>query len=223
MRNTTKALTALAAVLLLTPSSGLMAQRRRGLVDVSPASERHGFWINFSGGAGAENWRFTNEAPSGSCSRPVGAYQCEDNWKPSIALGLGGTVNPNLRLGGELNGWIWSHQDNASGAHVTSYLASAMLVGQFYPVSRLGAFVKGGVGLSQSGEDFYGPDDISETGFAYLLGAGYEIKLSRSIFLTPMVSLLHHVSTNPDDIDNLGTFHERVLTIGVGITIQPGR
>ena len=221
MRNATRILAAVGAILVALPISESQAQRRRGLVDVSPASERHGFWITLGAGAGFENFRYTNDVPFPPCTGPVGAYQCEDNMQPSFMLALGGTVNPYLRLGGEINGWVWSH--NKEGYHVTSYLAGVMLTGQVYPVRQLGAFVKGGVGISKSGEDFYGPDDVGETGFSYLVGAGYEIRLSRSLFLTPMINLMHHRSTNPDDDNDFGAFHERVLTIGVGLTFQPGR
>ena len=65
MRNTTKALTAIAAVLLLLPSSALLAQRRRGLVDVSRDSERHGFWLSVGGGAVCAVVAFAVSGPIG--------------------------------------------------------------------------------------------------------------------------------------------------------------
>lgn len=216
MRNTTKTLTALAAVLLLIPFTDAMAQRRRGLIDVSPDSDRHGFWLNLGLAAGGENFRYSNVP--GGWQRPDG-----DLVKPSFAIALGGTVNPQLRLGGEINAWVWDHNDNATGFRVTDYLVGGLLVGQVYPVRTLGLFVKGGVGISRSGEELEGGSGIGETGFAYLYWAGYEIKLSRSLFLTPTVAMMQHVSSNPDDPLNQGSLHERVWTIGVGLTIQPGR
>ena len=220
MRNMTKVLMALGVSLVFIPGSDLMAQRRRGLVDISHRNDRHGFWVNLGVGAGSENFRYTNDA---GCGGTVGAWQCDNNVKPTFTLGMGGTVSRNFRLGGEIHGWVWEHRDNVSDDRVTSYLVGGLLTGQFYPLGNAGLFVKGGLGISRSGEDFQYIGSAGETGFAYLVGAGYEVKLSRSIFLTPVVSMMRHVSTDPSDVDNLGTFHERLFTVGVGLTIQPGR
>lgn len=220
MRQTTKLIGLALAVASLVPSAA-NAQRRRGLVDVSPRSDRHGFWLNLGVAAGAENYRFSNDP---GCHGVIGAYQCDDNIKPSFFLAGGGTVNPYLRLGGELQGWVWEHFSTSANEQVTSYLVGGLLTGQVYPLRDLGLFGKLGVGVSRSGESFqYGGGDTGENGFAYLVGVGYEVKLTRSLFLTPIVSMLRHVSTNPDDPQNLGTFRERLLTFGVGLTIQPGR
>jgi hypothetical protein len=216
MRNTTKLFSAFAAVLFLVPVSDALAQRRRGLVDVSPESERHGAWLSFYLGAGSENYRYSNVP---------GGYNRDDNVQPSFAISAGGTVNPHLRLGGEINGWVYSHNDNSTGFHVTDYLVGGLLTGQVFPARQLGLFLKGGLGISRSGEDISGGIGVGETGFAYLYGAGYEIKLARNFFLTPAVNLLYHRSRlrPEDDPDNLGALHERVITLGVGLTFQPGR
>lgn len=222
MRDTMKTLAALVAVLLLLPVSQAMAQRRRGLVDVSERSERHGFWINLGLAAGGENFRYANEE---GCHGVVGTYQrCETLFKPSVSLALGGTVNPYLRLGGEINAWVYEHNSLEFG-HVTSYLVGGLITGQVYPVRRLGLFAKGGVGISRSGEEYSDYSGIGETGFSYLVGAGYEIRLARNFFLTPSVNLMHHVSSTAQDDDplNSGSFHERVLSVGIGLTFQPGR
>ena len=210
MRNTTKILTAATAILLAVPFTTALAQRRRGLVDVSPSSDRHGFWLNAGAGAGIENYRFD-----------TGDWH-DDQSAPSLWLGLGGTVNPHLRLGGEFNLWVHEHTDLTSGFDVTETLGSAMLTGQVYPSRTLGFFVKGGLGISRSGSDISGPGgSVGETGFAGLAGIGYEIRLSRSVFLSPVVSGLWHTSGDRDAPD--GKLHERVWTIGVGVTVQPER
>src|SRR5438552_504269 len=105
MRNSTKALTALAAVLLSIPLTQASAQRRRGLVEIPHSSERHGLWVNFGLSAGAENFSFANEA---GCHGRIGTYQrCDELFKPSISIALGGTINPQVRLGGEINAWLY--------------------------------------------------------------------------------------------------------------------
>ena len=222
MRKTTKILTALAAAFVLIPGTDLLAQRRRGLVDVSHRNDRHGLWLNFSLAAGAENYKYANEA---GCNGAIGSYQrCESLYKPSIAIAIGGTPSPYLRLGGEINAWFYEYNDPDLGS-VTSYLVGGLITGQVFPVRTLGLFGKLGAGISRSGESFDYAGGTGETGFAYMLGAGYEIKLGRNIFLTPSVNLMHHISSigAGQDIDNLGTFRERVVTFGVGLTWQPGR
>jgi hypothetical protein len=211
MRNTTKALAAIAAILLLLPSSALLAQRRRGLVDVSRDSERHGLWLTLGAGAGWEEFRFDNP-PDWSAKQRA----------PALWFALGGTVSPHLRLGGEANVWVHEHFDQASGFNVTETLAAGLLTGQFYPARNLGLFLKGGLGISRSGSDVEGPGgSVGETGFAFLGGVGYEIKLGRNIFLSPLASVMYHSSGDRDAPE--GNLHERVFLVGVGLTFQPGR
>jgi len=210
MRNTTKILLALGAAILLIPASDASAQRRRGLFDVSHRHERHGAWLTFGLGAGRESFRF---------SRVPGGYSDEIT-KPAFWLAAGGTVNPHLRLGGEINAWV--NQFTEAGEEITESLVSGMLTGQVFPIRDLGLFAKGGLGISRSGSDISGGFGSGETGFAYLVGAGYEVRLARNFFLVPSVNYLHHASTGSrDNLD--GTLHERVFTLGVALTFQPGR
>lgn len=220
MRTTLRFFAAVLAIVLLVPTTNASAQRRRGLVEVSMPHERRGFWLTLGAGAGSENYRYTNDI---GCNGSLGAYQCDNNVKPSFFLALGGTVSPYLRVGGEIHGWAWNRFSTSANEKVTSYLVGGLLTGQVYPLRKAGLFAKAGVGISRSGESFQYSGSSGETGFAYMLGAGYEVRLSRNIFLTPVVSMMRHVSTNPGDVQNLGTFYERLLTVGIGLTIQPGR
>ncbi len=213
MRLGIRLLATLPAVMLLVPLHSASAQHRRGLTDITP-SLRHGFWLNAGVAAGSENVRFSREA---------GGWG-DENVQPAVWLGLGGTVNPHLRLGGEINAWVWDHRDRETDYRLTDYLAGALLTGQFYPSARNGLYLKGGLGLSRSGTNVEGGVGVGETGFAYLVGAGYEIRLGRSVFLTPAINLMNHRSNpDPGDPGGLGTMHERVVTFGVGLTVQPGR
>jgi len=210
MRKTTKILLALGAAIMLTPASDATAQRRRGLVDLSHRHERHGAWLTFGLGAGRESFRFS-QVPGGY-SEGVDA--------PSLWLAAGGTVNPHLRLGGEINAWVYEFSE--AGEDVTESLVSGMLTGQVFPIRDLGLFAKGGLGISRSGSEVEFGDGTGETGFAYLIGAGYEIRLARNFFLVPSLTMIKHRSTGARD-DPDGTLHERVVTLGVGLTFQPGR
>jgi hypothetical protein len=210
MRKTTKILLALGAAIVLTPASDATAQRRRGLVDLSHRHERHGAWLTFGLGAGRESFRFS-QVPGGY-SEGVDA--------PSLWLAAGGTVNPHLRLGGEINAWVYEFSE--AGEDITESLVSGMLTGQVFPIRDLGLFAKGGLGISRSGSEVEFGDGTGETGFAYLIGAGYEIRLARNFFLVPSLTMIKHRSTGARD-DPDGTLHERVVTLGVGLTFQPGR
>ena len=211
MRSHLRRISVVAAALVLGLVARSDAQRRRGLVDVSSDSDRHGFWLNLGVGAGREQSRFADEP----------------NWtegltKPTGSLILGGTVNPNFRLGAQLSGWADTHFDQ--GDRVTDYLAAVMLVGQFYPSRRSGFYLKGGAGFSRAGTAVDGPFDLHEDGLGWTAGLGYEIKLSRSIFVTPMAEFFQHRSEVRDDNGvRQPALYDRLMTIGVALTIQPGR
>lgn len=209
MRKTTKILLALGAATVFIPASDATAQRRRGLVDVSHRHERHGAWITLGLGKGEESYRF---------SHVPGGYS-DDQSAPSFWIAAGGTVNPNFRLGGEINAWVYT--DDALGEEVTESLVSGMITGQVFPIRDLGLFAKGGLGISRSAAEVQFGDGVGETGFAYQVGAGYEIRLGRNFFLVPSVNYLKHRSSKRDDPD--GALHERVWTLGIGLTFQPGR
>jgi opacity protein-like surface antigen len=189
------------------------AQRRRGLVDVGSYDERHGFWLNLGIGAGQEQSKFADE----------------NNWsdaltKPTGSIIIGGTVNPNLRLGVQLNGWADTHYDAGAATNVTDYLGGLLLVGQFYPSRRAGFYLKGGAGFSRVGTDVPGPGGIHEDGFGWTAGAGYELRLSRNLFLTPMADFYQHRSDTRDVSGVLQpALYDRLITVGVALTIQSGR
>ncbi|MGH7560415.1 MAG: outer membrane beta-barrel protein [Gemmatimonadales bacterium] len=211
MRNVTRAVLASLGLLLLVPASDALAQRRRGLVDVSHSHERHGLWLAVGLAAGEDAYRFS------AVSEDYG----EGLTKPTFSLGIGGTVNPHLRLGGELKVWADEYFDEVAGADVTESLVGGLLVAQVYPARSFGLFLKGGVGISRSGVDVEFGDGTGETGFATLVGAGYELRVGRNFFITPMVDLMHHRSSERGDPN--GTLHERLISFGVNLTFQPGR
>jgi hypothetical protein len=187
------------------------AQRRRGLVDVGSYGERHGFWLNLGIGAGQERSRFADET---SWTDPL--------TKPTGSIIVGGTVNPNIRLGVQLNGWADSHYDQ--GVKVTDYLGGLLLVGQFYPSRRSGFYLKGGAGFSRAGTDVPGPGGVHEDGLGWTAGLGYELRLNRSLFLTPMADFYQHRSDTRDPAGvALPALYDRLITVGVALTIQSGR
>lgn len=132
---------------------------------------------------------------------------------PTVSFRLGGTVSQHLRLGGEVLSWI-----NDVGPAVES-LSSALFVAQLYPWAGSGLYFKGGLGIGRNAVDFDDGYDEGDTGFAGLVGAGYELRLGRRSFLNPVIDLVGHRFSNP----LVGDYRERLVNFGLGIVLQTGR
>lgn len=177
--------------------------RDRGLVELEPAALRGGFFLQGGVGAGREQFKFSDEP---EFSEPL--------TKPTLTLRLGGTPDPYVRVGGELFGWgaETDEGDETFGAILGTIL--------FYPLRDGGLWLKAGGGIAESAVDFIDPlfADVSETGFAWTVGAGYEIQLSKSLAIGPSVELYQGSFTRRNE----PTLTERVLNIGGQITFQTG-
>lgn len=172
-----------------------------GLVEVKDGSRR-GFWFGLGLGAGGESNDFL-----------AGGGYSDQFYQPTISLKAGGTVGPHLRLGGEILSWI-----NEEG-HAVESLSSAMFVAQFYPIKTAGLYLKGGLGLGRNAVDFDDGFNVGDTGFAALVGAGYELRLGRQVYLNPVVDVVGHTY----DSRAGGSYRERLLNFGLGVLIQAGR
>ena len=115
-----------------------------------------------------------------------GAGYSEELYRPSISFRAGGTVNQHLRLGGEALAWI-----NEENRRVES-LTSLLFIGQFYPVATTGLYLKGGLGLGRNAVDFDEGGGVGDTGFAGLIGAGWELRVGRRWYLNPSVDVVGH-------------------------------
>lgn len=194
----------ISAVLLVVSAvgSGLAAQTPRGLVEV-PENERGGFWVGLGLGAGSESYDLRD-----------GVGYSNSLTEPTVSFGLGGTLGPHWRLGGEA--LIWFHGIDGG----TESLSSFLLVGQWYPSARLGFFLKGGAGLGRNGTDFNDGYGIADVGFAALAGAGYEIPLSRRFAIVPAVDFVQHFYSGDRFFPG---YRERLLEVGLGVAFQTGR
>lgn len=190
----------LAATLIATPP--LRAQEPPpGLVEVKDGSRR-GFWLGLGLGAGGESNDFLG-----------GAGYTDPFYQPTVSFRLGGTVGPHLRLGGEILSWI-----NEEGPAVES-LSSLLFVAQFYPIRTTGLYLKGGLGIGRNAVDFDDGFNVGDTGFAGLIGAGYELRLGRHLYLNPAVDLVGHTYDGRAG----GRYRERLVNFGLGILVQTGR
>jgi hypothetical protein len=197
----TAVLLAVSLAALLPPLQALAQDAPPGLVEVREGG-RHGFWLGLGLGAGGESYELRN-----------GAGYSGVLYRPTVSLRMGGTVSQHLRLGGEVLSWI-----NQNGA-TTESLSSGLFVAQFYPASGLGLYLKGGVGIGRNAVTFPDGFDVGDTGFAGLLGAGYEVRLGRRFYLNPVVDLVGH---SYDDRSG-SSYRERLVHFGLGMLVQMGR
>jgi len=187
-------------LLSLLPGRLLAQQPPPGLVEVKEAG-RKGFWFGLGLGAGGES----NDVLTGS-----GSGYSDPFYQPTISLKAGGTPGDHWRLGGEILSWI-----NEEGDAVES-LSSALFVAQFYPFKAAGLYLKGGVGIGRNAVDFDYGFDVGDTGLAGLIGAGYEIRLGRHIYLNPALDLVGHSY----DSRVGGNYRERLVNFGLGVVVQ---
>jgi Outer membrane protein beta-barrel domain len=192
----------LSAALFLVPAVGSAQAAPPGLVEVREEPEgRRGFWLGLGVGAGGESYERSDAGYS------------DLFYQPTVSLRAGGTVSQRLRLGAEVLSWI-----NEEGPAVES-LTSALLIAQLYPLKSLGFYLKGGIGIGRNAVDFDDGFDVGDTGFAGLLGAGYELRLGRRFYLNPVIDLVGHSYDGRAG----GDYNERLLNFGLGILVQTGR
>jgi hypothetical protein len=202
MLRRTRALLPLLGLLVLSTTT-LLAQGRRGLVEVSSEGIRRGFWLAGGFGRGEESFRFADD--------PVGPSEV----KPVFAFRMGGTPDQNLRIGGEFTTWVNPYTDD-DGFQITETLSSLTVIGQFYPIRTAGLFIKGGVGIGATSSSVEFGNRLTETGFVAQYGAGYDIRLGRTLALTPTVEMFRHRFTKRGD----DPLDERLFHIGVALTWQ---
>jgi Outer membrane protein beta-barrel domain len=188
---------------LATPSLLRAQEAPPGLVEVKEGS-RQGFWFGVGIGAGGESNDFLGGTPSG---------YTDAFYKPTISLRAGGTLGSHWRLGGEILSWI-----NEEGDAVES-LSSALFVAQLYPIKAAGLYLKGGIGIGRNAVDFDYGLDVGDTGLAGLIGAGYELRLGRHVYLNPAIDLVGHRY----DARGGGNYRERLVNFGLGVLIQTSR
>jgi hypothetical protein len=153
------------------------------------AQTRKGFWFNGGLGYGSLG--------CDGCASRTGAV----SWD----ISLGGTINPKAVLGVGTSGWTKSQ----FGATLT--VGTLDLRARFYPASKSGFFLTGGVGVGSVSTAISGIGSGRETGLAILIGLGYDFRVAPNVSVTPFWNgfALRTSNTTP----NVGQ-------IGVGITVH---
>lgn len=110
---------------------------------------------------------------------------------------IGGTPSDRILVGGEINGWAKTDDQGTYDAEVTIGSIFGTLL--FYP-SAGNFYLQGGLGFT--GMVFEVENDSGESGkletsgFAVLMGLGYDIRVARGFSLTPYVSYAHSFSSD---------------------------
>lgn len=147
----------------------------------------------------------------------TGCMATHENGSSGLAQ-LAVYVLPNLRIGVELSGWRREQFGDASRMDYT------MAVADYYPVSGAPFYLKGSAGHGDMRFrmfDPYGgaPFVAEQGGFAYGLGAGYDVPLSRRLTLAPFAQIL---TTRPAE-GRLGPFSVEQQSLGMiqyGISLR---
>lgn len=178
------------AIFALLATMPAWAQEMGGGAD-DPKPRRSGFWIGFGGGAG---W---NTSEGLDDDRRAGG---------ALYLRMGGSPSQKLLIGGEIIGW--GRELNEATVARGNATVSAL----FYPSRRGGLFLKGGLGGS-SLEIKRDGDNETENGFGSTLGVGWDIRLSRSLSLTPNADFLFQAFDAGENLQSTNTLF--LLTLGL--------
>jgi hypothetical protein len=197
----TTSLLFVAITLIAFPLHSLAQQPTPGLVEVKEEGGRRGLWLGLGLGAGGES----NDV--------AGPGYSDLFYQPTVSFRAGGTVGSHLRLGGEILSWF-----DEQGDAVAS-LSSLLFVAQFYPLSAAGFYLKGGLGLGRSALDFDYGYNVGDTGFAGLVGAGFELRMGRHFYLNPTVDLVGHSYSAAPGFN----YTERLVNFGLGVLFQSGK
>jgi hypothetical protein len=139
--------------------------------------ERKGFWFGAGAGYGSAD---------AHCDVCNGGERAGG---PTLSLRLGGTLSEHILLGGELNFWTKEQE----GVTLNLYNYSGTVT--FYPRASSGFFIKGGAGLSSIDTEVRQGTTVTTrnigTGLGVIAGAGYDLRVSRKISITPALDFLY--------------------------------
>ena len=167
------------AVLGVVPPAVAQEPAPEGLQIVTNPTRRSGFWATLGLGVGSETFTVPDSMMS-------------PGWlaAPTFNMRIGGTPSVHFRAGGEWIAWF-----NSEG-EFNQNLGGLAAIGQFYPSTTQGFFLKGGGGYAYNsfGEDWYCSwyycyeyGYSYDSGFMWTAGAGWEIPVSRKVNIVPTV------------------------------------
>lgn len=146
----------------------------------------------------------TFAAGLGAGSGDVTCDGCEFDIKtgPTGFIRVGGALNSNLILAGQLNAW----QRSKDGEKRT--FGFVLATAQWYPYTPAGWYIEGGLGVGRVRieEDLTG--ELRSRSLSFMIGTGYDFRVASGFSLTPFLNL---VSATGDEAKLNGTsISERV-------------
>lgn len=160
-------------------------------------------WVSGSLGAGGE------AIAAASVRGPYSASRIA----PTLSFGIGGTVGQELRLGVE--GFAWF---NLIDGGTLETVTAGLITGRVYPFRTSGLFLKSGLGFGRYGQDVIDDCDcaplVSDYGFAWVVGAGFEAPVGRGLWVGPSLEMLRMNVSGPDG------YRERVVNFGISLTFD---
>ena len=158
----------------------------------------------------------------GSAGVSCDACESARETAPTVMLRVGGAYAPDLILGVELNAWSKSEVVDATGDEARVRIATINALAQWYPQLDGGFYVQAGVGVgtvrSELVDDLTGTTTSTTTAFGYQVGAGWDVRVTPRISVTPFATFFGtaagKVRNSDDKLDG------NVGQIGVGLTLH---
>jgi len=185
--------------------AGMFALCAAGSALAQHPQRREGFWIGFGFGYGSADVK--SDTIPAAATRESG---------PTGFIKLGGALSKKVLLGGEVNAW----RKSESGATFT--IGNVSAAAYFYPAPATGFFLKGGVGFADFRISVDNGGSATATGFGFLTGLGYDIRVGKNISLTPVFNFYFgsdgDLKSNGTTIDS--HYKHNVYDFGLGITFH---
>jgi len=162
--------------------------------------DRRGLWLGLGVGAGA----LKVKCEFCSTSRVLG---------PSGFVQIGGTPTRKTLAGVEIAAWRGTAPDTTR-----EYVNATAFLKYYFSVS-LPLFVKGGLGIGRFAEETAQGDAYSSSGFSFVLGAGYDIRIAGRFWGAPYFNLVlapsqegtrNRIALSSDISQNMWQFGVRV-------------
>lgn len=169
---------ALTLVLGLTAATAAQAQFEE-TDGVPPPVFRKGWWGFAGGGWGSQGCSL--------CSGRLNGI--------TVTAGAGGTLSPQFLAGATVNGWT-TESDNGTRLAVGAIDARFIV----YPTAWANWHLSVGAGVSAVSEGVY-PDvnfPDAEWGTSFMVGTGFDLRLSRTFSLTPYIAIMGVKTENLD-------------------------
>ncbi len=137
----------------------------------------------------------------------------------SVVFAGGHRVGSRVRAGVQLGGWTLQ-AFNLNDPTVGESVSAAMALADVFPLRTHPLFVRGGVGIGTYTNNR--PTGRNGSGFAWEGGGGYEIHLSRSLRLVPMVQYCGGHLGQAGPLDSQTNSRYSVIDFNVGILYRFG-